>query len=78
MSEPLRLTPGVYEHYKGKRYLAIGVAHHSETGELLAVYRPLYGDYHLYARPLRLFNATVEVDGRAVPRFRLVQELVGI
>jgi hypothetical protein len=36
------LRCGVYEHYKGKKYLVLGVARHTETGELVAVYVPLY------------------------------------
>ena len=36
------LEPGSYEHYKGERYEVIGTALHSETLELMVVYRPLY------------------------------------
>jgi hypothetical protein len=38
MGEPLEC--GVYEHYKGKKCLVLGVARHTETGELMAVYVP--------------------------------------
>jgi hypothetical protein len=40
MAESLRC--GIYEHYKGQKYLVLGVARHTETGELMAVYAPLY------------------------------------
>ena len=40
MTEQLRC--GIYEHYKGRKYLVLGVARHTETEELMAVYIPLY------------------------------------
>jgi hypothetical protein len=63
------LQPGRYRHYKGKLYDVIDVARHSETEELLVVYRCLYGDYSLWARPLAMFQETVVVDGQTLPRF---------
>ncbi|ADR33064.1 protein of unknown function DUF1653 [Sulfuricurvum kujiense DSM 16994] len=47
---------GLYRHYKGKYYEVIGVAKHSETEELLVVYRPLYGEQGLWVRPLEMFD----------------------
>lgn len=64
-------VPGIYHHYKGQRYEVLGVGHHSETEEPLVIYRALYGDYGLWARPLGMFNESVEVDGQTVPRFAL-------
>ncbi|MBZ0331056.1 DUF1653 domain-containing protein [Halomonas sp. ANAO-440] len=64
-------VPGIYSHYKGNRYEVLGVAHHSETEELLVVYRALYGEYGLWVRPLAMFTETVEVQGEPVPRFDL-------
>jgi hypothetical protein len=63
------LQPGRYRHDKGRDYPVLGVARHSETGELLVVYRCLYGDFSLWVRPLAMFVGTVTVDGREVPRF---------
>jgi hypothetical protein len=62
-------APGRYRHYKGNEYEVVGVARHSETGERLVVYRPLYGDSGLWVRPLAMFAETVTVDGESVPRF---------
>ncbi len=67
------LAIGRYRHYKGRDYEVIGVARHSETGEHLVVYRPLYGDGGLWVRPCAMFRETVLVDGRKVPRFALLE-----
>jgi hypothetical protein len=66
------IEPGRYRHYKGNDYEVIGEARHSETEEPFVVYRALYGDRGLWIRPRAMFLETVMVDGRAVPRFRLV------
>lgn len=63
------IQPGRYRHYKGKFYEVIDVARHSETEELLVVYRCLYGDYSLWVRPLEMFQEKVEIAGEKVPRF---------
>ncbi len=69
------LRCGVYEHYKGKKYLVLGVARHTETGELMAVYVPLYelpagGGVQMSVRPLEMFTEHVEVGSESRPRFR--------
>jgi len=48
------------------------VARHSETGEQLVVYTPLYGDGGLWVRPLSMFQETVQHEGQEVPRFKLI------
>jgi hypothetical protein len=63
------VSTGRYRHYKGKEYTVIGVARHSETEEELVVYRKEYDDHGLWVRPLAMFMESVEVEGRAVPRF---------
>jgi len=73
MSEQaLSLMLGVYEHYKGNRYRVEGVAHHSEDLTELVVYRALYGEGRLWARPLEMFFETVEYEGVIKPRFRYI------
>ena len=64
---------GRYRHYKGQDYEVIGLARHSETEEWHVVYRTLYGDFGLWVRPAAMFAGQVEVDGRPVPRFALVE-----
>lgn len=63
---------GRYRHYKGNEYEVIGVAKHSETLEELVVYRALYGEHALWARPKAMFSEMVEVNGKKVPRFQLI------
>jgi len=67
------MQPGRYRHYKGKHYLVYGIARHSETEEPLVVYRTDYGERDLWVRPLAMFQESVEVEGRQVPRFELVE-----
>ena len=69
-----KIQKGLYEHYKGKRYEVIDVAMHTETVELMVIYKALYkGDFPegmLWVRPLAMFKENVTVDGKLVPRFR--------
>ena len=69
---------GKYQHYKGKYYEVLGIAHHSETLEELVVYRALYessefGDNALWVRPKKTFSEKVVVEGKKVPRFKFIK-----
>jgi len=68
------IGPGRYRHYKGQEYEVIGCARHSETEEELVVYRALYGERGLWVRPVTMFVEQVQLDGKSVPRFSLLQE----
>lgn len=58
---------GTYKHYKGGLYQVLGVALHSETLEPLVLYQH---DGKFWVRPYAMFLESVEVDGKAVPRFK--------
>lgn len=69
------IQKGKYRHYKGKEYEVLGLAHHSETLELLVIYKALYdskefGPNAIWARPLSMFTEEVEVGGNKIPRFK--------
>lgn len=71
------IQPGLYQHYKGKNYLVLGVGHHSETLEELVFYTAQYaseefGENALWVRPIGLFLEKVEIEGVQIPRFKKI------
>ena len=72
-SETTQLQPGIYEHYKGKRYEVIGIGKDTETEADVVIYKPLYkSDVAYWVRPYKMFIETVEIEGRVIPRFTKV------
>lgn len=61
-AEQLEREPNMY------LYEIMGTAEHTESGETLMVYRPLYGEKKLYARPLAMFLS--EVDREKYPNVK--------
>jgi len=68
------IRPGRYRHYKGQHYEVLGVGRHSKTEEELVVYRALCAEGGLWIRPVSMFVENVDLHGRQVPRFSLLDE----
>jgi hypothetical protein len=67
--------PGVYRHYKGNYYLALGLAREDETDATVVVYTRLYPREGLpmSTRRLSVWNELVTVSGgEQQPRFAFV------
>lgn len=67
-----KLKPGIYRHYKGKKYRVIEVGIHSETLEEMVIYQALYGKKLFWVRPLKMFLETVTVGSQTKPRFQFL------
>ena len=76
-----RFDPGdIVQHFKRETldaeafaqnkhlYRIIGIATHSETGEPMMVYQPLYDEQGMYVRPLDMFLS--EVDHEKYPEIK--------
>lgn len=67
---------GVYEHYKGKRYVVLFVACLESTLEPHVAYVPLYdmpdSPSRIWLRPLDDFTASMTVEGVIRPRFKYI------
>ena len=60
---------GRWRHFKGNCYEVIGIAKHSETLDPMVIYRALYGEGGIWARPAHMWLEMVTRDGRTFPRF---------
>lgn len=70
----MELKPGKYRHFKGNEYELLAIATHSETMELMVVYRALYGEGGLWVRPAAMWNETVSTANYCGPRFFPIPE----
>ena len=69
---------GKYRHFKGGEYQVIGTAKHSESLDIMVIYKPLYeleeGELETWVRPIEMFFDTKELDGQEVPRFAFIED----
>lgn len=65
----MSIRVGLYQHYKGPYYRVMDVAKHSESEQELVIYRALYGEKGVWARPLSMFTEMIERGGVFKPRF---------
>ncbi|MBW3003138.1 DUF1653 domain-containing protein [Candidatus Woesearchaeota archaeon] len=63
----------IYKHYKGGHYIVIGVGTHVETGEQFVVFKPIENQKIIWIRPIKEFQAIVDVDGIPTKRFTYVR-----
>ncbi|MBR2460871.1 MAG: DUF1653 domain-containing protein [Clostridia bacterium] len=70
------VVPGFYRHFKGGLYEVLFTARHSETEEILVIYRSVErGD--CWARPISMWNETVERDSKSFVRFQYIGSSMG-
>ena len=64
---------GKYRHFKGGEYEVVGIARHSESLEVMVIYKPLYelkkDELETWVRPIEMFFDTKEHQGKTVERF---------
>ena len=64
----------VYQHYKGARYLILGVFTHTETKERMVAYRELAkADAEPWVRPIHMWYEKVSCDERHYYGLRFVR-----
>ena len=65
-------VPGqIWAHYKGGKYEIMAMCNHTDTNEVLVVYRSLsFGGYH--ARPYSEWHDEIWIDGYGRTRFMLI------
>ena len=68
------IKKGIYKHFKGNRYMVLGMATHSETMEEMVVYKALYGDGGIWVRPSDMWEELVMHNGEKVKRFTFEEE----
>lgn len=70
-----QIKPGKkYRHFKGKEYLVLHIAKHSETLEDIVVYQALYGERGIWVRPLSMFLGKKDIGDKFVNRFEEIIE----
>lgn len=69
-SKSWAVVDGVYQHFRGRMYVVIARAEHTESGEMMVIYRA-FEDVkgEVWCRPESMFLDNVQVSGELVHRF---------
>lgn len=67
-----KIKKGRYRHFKGNEYEVLFTATHTESEEELVIYKALYGEGKVWARPVSMWLETVERDGKIIRRFEFI------
>ncbi len=62
-----------YQHYKGNFYQVLLTAKHTETHEDFIIYQDLSDKSKVWARSKKMFFEKVVVNGKKLPRFKLIK-----
>lgn len=68
---------GIYRHFKGNKYEALGLAKERENDEIYVLYRKLYGDMGYWLRPYDMFFGEKETENGSVKRFTRIHDSDG-
>jgi hypothetical protein len=69
---------GIYKHFKGDYYIVEDIAHDSESGKQVVIYRALYGNGQLFVRSMDMFLSEVDHDKYSNVKQKYRFELVNI
>jgi hypothetical protein len=65
----------IYKHYKGTKVKIMAEGFHSETLEPLVIYLHLE-DGVVWARPKYMFLEKIKVNGKLLPRFKIIEQKI--
>lgn len=65
--------PGRYRHFKGGEYDVLSVGRHTETDEMVVIYRSAEDPGAIWVRPLEMFVGVVKRSGREMHRFEPIE-----
>src|SRR4051812_26986499 len=68
------VAPGAYRHFRGGAYEVLSVGRHTETDELVVVYRSLADPDTVWVRPYEMFTDEVELPHGIFPRFQASEQ----
>ena len=68
------IKKGKYRHFKGNEYEVIDIAEHTESGEILVIYKGIYESGKVWARPITMWDEEVVYEGKRVKRFTYMGE----